>query len=168
MAAATTEPGVAVPRRFDLVRIIRFGWVSLVGLVCDYAIYALLHAGAGLPAGVANLFSATVGITVVYFLSLRQLFSHLPTPPRATLVRYLAYQAVAVPLASVAVGALESWLNAFLLAKTLVLPVSFASNYLFMHWLLHRADTAATPAAGRIADGPLGTAAAPVTQVGDR
>lgn len=118
--------------------IVRFGGTSGLGLLLDYAIYTALHE-AGLPAGVANLFSASAGVTFVYFVSLRHVFGHLGVPARGTFLRYLCWQVCAVPAASLAVGLLESALDGrFLIAKTLVLPFSFGANYLFMHWLLSR------------------------------
>ncbi len=127
--------------REHTTRVVRFGGVSGTGLALDYTLYTLLHL-AGLPATGANILSATAAVSFVYVASLRRVFAHLPTPPRSTFARYLAYQAIAVPTASIAVGTLESALGGrFLLAKTLVVPFSFAANYLFMHWLLHRSPT---------------------------
>lgn len=135
--------------REHAVRVARFGGASGVGLILDYAVYTVLHAALGVPAGLANLCSATVGITFVYFASLRHVFHHLAAPEQGTFLRYLAWQAVAVPVASVVVGLLESALDGkFLLAKTLVVPFTFGANYLFMHWLLHRSSEPA-PAPAR-------------------
>jgi putative flippase GtrA len=127
--------------------VVRFGGASGLGLLLDYAIYTALHE-LGVPAGVANLFSASAGVTFVYVVSLRHVFAHLgAVSSRGTFLRYLAWQACAVPAASLAVGLLESALDGkFLLAKTLVLPFSFAANYLFMHWLLSRSAARAQAA----------------------
>ena len=55
---------------------------------------------------------------------------------------YLFPKALAVSAASWAVGAATTALEGrYLLGKTLILPLSFTANYLFMGWLLSSRDT---------------------------
>jgi putative flippase GtrA len=119
-----------------MTRLLQFAAVSGTGLALDYAIYTALCAG-GMPAGWANLISATAGVTFVFFASARRIFF----APHRNLHRrfgvYLLYQAVAVTAASWAVGAATAAFEGrYLLGKTVILPLSFTANYLFMGWLL--------------------------------
>ena len=127
-------------------RIIRFAGVSLAGLCLDYVVYAALYA-AGLAAGYANLVSAATGVTFVYLLSGRHIFRASGKDLHRLFWAYALFQAVAVPLASVAVEAATVALDQrYLLGKTVVLPFTFAANYLFTSWLLsERGQGAASP-----------------------
>jgi putative flippase GtrA len=123
-------------------RILQFAAVSGTGLVLDYGIYTLLCT-AGVPAGWANLVSAGAGVTFVFFASVRRIFASEHRNLERLLVVYLAYQAGALTAASWAVGAATELLDGrFLLGKTLILPLSFTANYLFMSWLVARREPA--------------------------
>ncbi|MBJ7472250.1 MAG: GtrA family protein, partial [Solirubrobacteraceae bacterium] len=114
----------------------RFAGVSGTGLALDYAIYTGLHL-AGFPVTIANLISASCAVTFVYLASLRHVFHTRPTHRARPFTAYIAYQAIAVPAASIAVGLVEAVVaGQFILAKTLVVPFSFGANFLFMRWLL--------------------------------
>ncbi|MFT4034541.1 MAG: GtrA family protein [Patulibacter sp.] len=121
------------------MQLLRFGWVSGIGLLLDYAIYTALHL-AGLPVTFANAISASCAVSFVYVAALRHVFHADIVARRRPFAKYVAYQAAAVPAASLAVGLVESALDGrFLLAKTLVVPCSFGANFLFMRWLLQAA-----------------------------
>lgn len=127
------------------MRVVRFAGVSGAGLLLDYVIYTVL-CEAGLAAGWANLISAATAVTFVFVVSARHIFE----APSGFLVRpfvlYAGYQAVAVCLASAAVGGMTTLLDGrYLLGKTVVLPLSFTANYLFMSWLFASRTTRSAP-----------------------
>jgi putative flippase GtrA len=120
----------------DLRRIIKFAGVSGAGLCLDYAVYSLLCAG-GVAAGWANLVSASLGVTFVFVVSARRIFAASDEHFLLGLFGiYALYQVCAVSAASWLVGESTHLLDGrYLLGKTLVLPLSFTANYLFMSWL---------------------------------
>lgn len=121
-------------------RLLQFAGVSGTGLALDYGIYTLLCEG-GMAAGWANLISATVGVTFVFFASARRIFVTQHRNLERLFLVYLLYQAGAVSAASWAVGAATAMLDGrYILGKTLILPLSFTANYLFMGWLLTARD----------------------------
>lgn len=123
-----------------LKRILRFAGASGTGLAIDYAIYTLLCNG-GMPAGWANLISAGIAVTFVFVVSARRIFESEHRYLERLFVVYAAYQVVAVSAASWAVGAATEQLDGrYLLGKTVILPLSFTANYLFMAWLLSTRD----------------------------
>jgi putative flippase GtrA len=117
-------------------RILQFAGVSGTGLALDYAIYTVL-CSAGLHAGWSNLISAACGVTFVFVASARRIFQTEHDALQRLFVVYAVYQVVAVSAASWAVGAATDALDGrFLLGKTVILPLSFSANYLFMAWLM--------------------------------
>ena len=118
------------------IKVTRFALVSGTGLCIDYAIYTVL-CEAGVPPGVSNFISAGIAVTFVYLVSGRTIFRASGRDLHRLFVAYVAFQAVAVPLASVAVHAATDLLDdRYLLGKTVVLPFTFAANYLFTSRLL--------------------------------
>jgi putative flippase GtrA len=120
----------------DLRRIVKFAGVSGAGLCLDYAIYSLLCAS-GVAAGWANLVSASCGVTFVFVVSARRIFAASDDHFLLGLFAiYAIYQVIAVSSASWLVGEATHLLDGrYLIGKTLVLPLSFTANYLFMSWL---------------------------------
>jgi putative flippase GtrA len=122
--------------RAVLARLVKFAGTSGVGVCLDYGIYGVLGA-LGVPASLAYVAGAATGLTFVFVVSLRHVFEaqqHFRWPMFWT---YAGYQVVSVGLGALAVGLLNEALNGrYLLAKALVLPVTFCTNYLFMAWLL--------------------------------
>jgi putative flippase GtrA len=122
--------------------LLRFGLVSGAGLAGDMILFALLRR-AGMGNLAANAVSAGCAVAFVFFVSAHRVFF---TPGRrlwAKFLVYLAYQALAVWLASLAVAFLAprlplparwadtTWL-AGIAAKALILPVTFYTNFVFM------------------------------------
>jgi putative flippase GtrA len=119
----------------DVSRILKFAGVSGAGLCLDYAVYTLLCAS-GVPAGWANLVSAGLGVTFVFVVSARRIFASSERFLLGLFAVYAVYQLAAVSTASWLVGEATHVLDGrYLLGKTLVLPLSFTANYLFMSWL---------------------------------
>jgi GtrA-like protein len=126
----------------DIRQILKFAGASGAGLCLDYAIYTVLCAG-GVPAGWANLVSAGVGVSFVFTVSARRIFAPADRFLLGLFAAYAACQLVAVSTASWAVGEATHVLGGlYLLGKTLVLPLSFTANYLFMSWLFSARGTA--------------------------
>jgi putative flippase GtrA len=119
----------------DLGRIVKFAGVSGAGLCLDYVVYTLLCSG-GVDAGWANLLSAGLGVTFVFAVSARRIFESSERFLLGLFATYALYQVAAVSAASWAVGEATDLLDGrYLLGKTLILPLSFTANYLFMSWL---------------------------------
>ena len=119
----------------DPVRILKFAGVSGAGLCLDYAVYSALCAS-GVPAGWANLVSAGLGVSFVFAVSARRIFASEDHFLLGLFAVYALYQVAAVSAASWLVGEATHVLDGrYLLGKTLVLPLSFTANYLFMSWL---------------------------------
>jgi putative flippase GtrA len=119
----------------DLLRIAKFAGVSGAGVCLDYVIYTLL-CSVGLDAGLANLVSAGCGVTFVFVASARQIFAGGDGFLLRLFVLYAAYQVLAITVASAAVHETTALFDGrYLLGKTVVLPFTFAANYLFMSWL---------------------------------
>lgn len=126
-------------------RVVRFGAISGGGLAIDTILFIVLLPQFG--PFLANLISAALAVTFVYFASVRRIFEYQGRFMLALFLVYLLYQTVGVTASSAAVA----WLSTFLaplLAKLLIIPVTFAMNFLFMTWLT-----------GRAVDRPPGTAA---------
>ena len=122
----------------SLERVVKFAGVSGAGLCLDYLIYVLL-CGTGMDAGPANAISAGTAVTFVFVVSARHIFE--ADARHGFLVRpfavYAAFQVVAVLAASALVHATTDLLGgAYVLGKTVVLPLTFTVNYLFMTWLM--------------------------------
>jgi putative flippase GtrA len=95
----------------------------------------------------ANLISAALAVTFVYFASVRRIFEYQGKFMLALFLLYLAYQAVGVTASSAAVA----WLSTIVPpvpAKIIIIPVTFAMNFLFMTWLTRRAGNRPVNAAG--------------------
>lgn len=115
-------------------RVLQFGLVSGAGLALDFVIFTLLVT-IGVRAGYANCLSAFVAISFVYFTSIRHIFAYREQFLLLLFGIYLLYQIVAVALASWAIDVIVAHHVAPVLAKCLILPVTFSANYLFMSYL---------------------------------
>lgn len=121
--------------RTIVATVLGFALVSGAGLGLDFAIFLVLIL-VGLGPGFANLISATAAVTFVYFVSTKQVFDYQGRFLFHLFVVYLVYQALAVTIASWALGwIVAAWELAPAIAKLLILPATFSANYLFMHWL---------------------------------
>lgn len=119
-----------------LARILRFGVVSGLGVALDYVVYSLLVHG-GVTAGWAYVVGATCGLTFVFVASVRHVFESSHGFRVSAFAVYAAYQVISVALGALAVEWLDAALDGrYLLAKTIVLPITFGTNFLFMSWLL--------------------------------
>jgi putative flippase GtrA len=116
-------------------RVAGFSILSAIGLTIDLALFSLL-VHFGLRPGYANLISAGLAVTFVYFSSAKKVFQYHGKFLLPLFMIYVLYQLVAVLAASFAVDRLAiAGLNP-LVAKLLILPVTFTANYLSMSFLL--------------------------------
>lgn len=120
--------------RPQLKSLLAFGVTSGGGLALDIGMFLLLTA-AGIGPFVANLISATAGVTFVYFVSVRRIFRYEGTLLLPMFLAYLGYQALAVAAASAGVALLVRIGLAPYVAKLAILPLTFSANYLFMRML---------------------------------
>lgn len=128
-----------------MIRLLRFGLVSGLGLVTDVVLYVLLYRG-GTPPGLANLTSAGVAVALVFLLSQRRVFQYGGHFLLPLFLAYLLYQVAAVAAASAGVAALVAGAGlAPLPAKAVVTPLTFGCNYVFMSLMFARAGRVAAP-----------------------
>ena len=122
------------PRQL-IARVFQFALVSGAGLALDFCLFIALVEG-GVRTGWANLLSAGTAVAFVYLVSVRRIFAYQGQFLVRLFSVYAAYQFAAVTSAS--------WLIDFvalrfdqtpLLAKVVVLPLTFTANFLFMSWL---------------------------------
>lgn len=121
----------------QIIKIAKFAVVSGTGLVIDFAVFLALIA-LGLSSFRANLLSATCAVTFVYFASVRRIFSYGGSFLFGLFFAYLAYQAIGVTAASLAVSYLAQHFLLPVAAKLVILPVTFGANYIFMAVLTSR------------------------------
>lgn len=117
-----------------IARVLRFAIYSAGGLALDVALFMMLVA-LGVRAGYANAFSAAVAVTFVYVLSTRYVFNYNGRFLLPLFLAYITYHTVAVGLASWAVDAIVLMGALPVVAKALVLPVTFTCNYAFLDFL---------------------------------
>jgi len=115
-------------------KLLRFSLISATGLALDVGLFVLL-VHLGLRAGYANFISASVAVTFVYFVSTKSVFEYAGRFLIPLFLLYVAYQALAVTVASWAVDAIVALDVLPILAKGLILPVTFSANYLFLDFL---------------------------------
>ena len=116
-------------------RVAGFSILSAIGLTIDIAIFSLL-VHFGLRAGYANLISAGLAVTFVYFSSAKKVFQYHGRFLLLLFLVYVLYQVAAVLAASFAVDRLVIAAFKPIVAKLLILPVTFTANYLSMSFLL--------------------------------
>jgi hypothetical protein len=112
-----------------------FAVLSGVGLTIDLGVFsALVHYG--LRPGYANLVSATLAVTFVYFSSAKRIFRYSGRFLLPLFLLYVAYQLTAVLAASIAVDRLVLAGFKPIITKFMILPVTFTANYLFISFIL--------------------------------
>lgn len=121
----------------QLWKLIGFALVSGVGLGIDFCVFVgMLHMESSIF--VANIFAGGCAVTFVYFVSIRRIFAYRGGFLYGLFLAYLGYQIVGVSLASLAVSLLAAQGFPAIAAKIMILPLTFAANYLFMSLLARR------------------------------
>jgi putative flippase GtrA len=134
--------GETLRLRAHLGRLALFAAASGAGLAIDFLLFLAFIVGGTTP-GYANLASGTAAVSFVYFASVRRIFSYRGGFLLGLFAAYLAYQAAGVSLASWAVAALAALQVPPLLAKLMILPITFPANYVFMSLLTARREARA-------------------------
>jgi putative flippase GtrA len=116
-------------------KVANFAALSAVGLAIDMGVFSVL-VYCGLRPGYANLVSATLAVTFVYFSSAKRVFQYHGQFLVSLFLLYVTYQVMAVLAASFAVDRLVTMGFWPITSKLLILPVTFTVNYLFMSFLL--------------------------------
>ncbi|MBB4199231.1 hypothetical protein CCR94_20990 [Rhodoblastus sphagnicola] len=140
------------------MRLHRFAIISGLGWLIDMLVMTLLVSG-GVSVFIANLTSAGLAISFVFFAAQNRVFIDNGRFLFAKFAAYFLYQAVAVPLASIVIQKLafvllaaapadlfallhlhdgQKLTFASLAAKVAVTPLTLYSNFLFMGWLVER------------------------------
>ena len=132
---AKTFFAVWLPIAGELIKkLAKFALVSGAGLALDVSLFLILVNGGLHPAFVIFL-SAATAVTFVYFVSTKRVFNYEGRFLLQRFFLYATYQFLAVISASWAVGKLVGIGIAPLLAKGLILPVTFSANYVFLDFL---------------------------------
>ena len=125
--------------RWHLGRAFHYGLVSGMGLALDIALFLVL-VGAGVGPFAANLVSSGSALTFVYLASVRRVFrydGHFIVPLFAA---YALYHVCGTLAVSWVISALVHAGIAPAMAKVGILPVTFATNYVFMSWLTRKRE----------------------------
>lgn len=129
------------PRHFA-----KFLVISGLGWLCDIATFTLLVKLFDVPGLVANFVSSYVGVTFVWFTSLKTVFGRTGAARGRFLFAYWGFQFVSILAYSqvlhLLVGALHlPGLPTLLVAnvapavKIIITPFNLVTNFLFMKWL---------------------------------
>lgn len=115
--------------------IVRFGFVSGIGWLIDFCLFVLLGCF-GTPVWVANTVSASVAVLFVFFASVCHVFEYEGGYLLGKLLTYIAYQVVAILVASFLIDALTQWFELVpVLAKIIITPFTFYANFQFMSFI---------------------------------
>jgi hypothetical protein len=118
----------------QIARLLPFAAISSAGLGLDVTVFALLIR-LGFRAGYANLVSAALAVTLVYFVSTKQVFRYVGRFLLPLFLAYLVYQVLAITVASWAVDILVTFGISPIFSKGAILPITFSLNYLFLDFL---------------------------------
>lgn len=122
---------------------IHFAFLSGLGWMCDFCTYAVLVEYIGLSGPKSNFISSYVGLTFVWFTSLKAVFNRRHTGSSIFLTAYWVYQFFSILLYSSLLTALITMVNwsSFpshvaehpdLSGKFIITPFNLFTNYLFM------------------------------------
>ena len=129
-----------------ILRFLGFGLFSGIGWLLDFITFVILLEWLSLPEFVANFASSYVGITFVWFVTLRAIFKHPQRGSGRFLPVYWGFQFVSILIYSqmlqmIANSAADLTLPAFIAgnsgiaAKLLVTPLNLITNFMFMSFL---------------------------------
>ncbi len=135
-----------------LLIFLRFGALSGLGWVLDFGTFTILVKFLALSGPVSNFLSSYVGITFVYFASLRAVFQQSGRRTSRYLPVYWGFQLISIMIYSfllrLVVGALSAApmpLAAIggeeIAAKIIITPLNLITNFAFMRFLtrqMHR------------------------------
>lgn len=121
----------------SLGKVLRFFWVTVIGLLVDFTLFYLLQL-LGLMPWQANFTSTCFAVATTYLLSSKFVF--LTTVGTRTLLTYFSWYAISNFIFSSMLQALSDqlWWSPLVL-KVLLLPMSFGVNYLASNRILSKA-----------------------------
>jgi len=125
---------------------LRFAIVSGIGWTCDSAVFLVLSKVFAVGPGPSNFASSYVGLTFVYWISLRIVFRKVEDRRKRFLFVYWAFQLLSVSLYSFLIGHIAHSLEMFaqtdsisqlagVFAKIVVTPANLFTNFSFMRLL---------------------------------
>lgn len=123
-----------------------FAFFSGLGWLCDFATYAALVEVVGTSPFSANFVSSYVGVTFVYFTSLRLVFNRVAGNHTLFLSLYWGFQFISilaysaflnVVVASVEAQSIIPAIIAFssIAGKIIITPINLLTNFVFMKFL---------------------------------
>jgi len=146
-ASSRIHDRIQLRERIAAARAYRFVVISGVGWICDLTVFELLVQVAHLSSRDANFISCYAGLTLVYFASLRFVFSKFQNRRSRYLLFYWGFQFFSIIAYSFVVGRLSLALNELDLihpglrlsgftAKVTVTPMNLLTNFTFMRYLV--------------------------------
>lgn len=126
-----------------------FVFISGIGWLIDLFLYTFLVRNLQIPVAYANIISATTAVTFVYFVATKKIFINRGIRVAIKYFFYILYQVVSIIFYSILISLiaykLESFnmdfqIKEFLLSKILVTPLNLLTNFLFMKWLIEKAE----------------------------
>lgn len=125
-----------------------FAFLSGLGWLCDFSTYTLLVKLFDISPAVANFISSYVGVTFVWFTSLKSVFRATGRAGSRFLLLYWAFQFLSILVYSHCLNlmvrvfgdpAISSLLGgeAAVAAKIFVTPFNLVTNFIFMKFLTH-------------------------------
>lgn len=114
--------------------LLSFGVVSGLGWITDFGIFGGLGS-IGVPVWAANFCGASIAVLLVFFLSVRRIFLYHGHYIIRKLVAYAIYQVVVITAASILIDRIADLGIHMLIAKILVTPLTFYSNFQFMSFI---------------------------------
>lgn len=135
-----------VKRSFEVGVFLRFVCLSGLGWLCDLSSFTLLVSFFDVPVFVANFVSSYVGVTFVWFASLKIVFGRSGAARGHLLFIYWGFQLLSIlaysQLLSMVAGVLDGVgiplalsANPAIAAKIIVTPFNLVSNFIFMKFL---------------------------------
>lgn len=125
-------------------RFLAFALVSGVGWALDFSTFAIFALGLGFSGGAANFISSYVGVTFVWFISLKKVFQRAGAGQIKLLFFYWAFQFFSIVFYSKILketqfllidSAIFAESTSLLIAKIAVTPFNLLTNYVFMKWV---------------------------------
>lgn len=118
----------------------RFGALSGLGWLLDFATFIILVEMVAVQGFIANFLSSYVGVTFVFFTSLKFAFRHDGDGRNSFLIIYWGFQFLSIFLYSETLQMLADALIALpfhqLAAKIIITPFNLVTNFLFMKLLV--------------------------------
>lgn len=136
-----------VPRssRGSFLKLARFFIGSLIGLGIDLGLFGVLVFCGG-PGWAANLVSSGVAVCIIYLLSTRYVFGNAVN--LFGVATFFAWYALSIAGFSALIYGLETAAAVSpILAKVMILPISFGANFLSSRYIFHKWQGQPTDAA---------------------